>query len=329
METLRCGQQPLLKPPALVEAPGRCLLGGRSAPAAIATAAGRALPPLLPLPCDGGHERRRGTTCVGEAAVGSAALLPFALAAGVKRRRRTAVGRRGRGLVTAAAFPHGELFSVDPLMEPSEVRDEALVVWLHGLGDTGRGWSSTAPALQRMGMPMLRFLFPTAPIRDAGTSRGPCPSWYDVPSLNPDEIARLPAPPAGLEEAASYVLDLVEPYVRRGVPPSRVFLAGYSQGGGAALAAALRAPRTIGGVLMLSSWAAEPIAPGMGPPETRVHVFHGAEDPVVPPDAARRSHDIIAGAGLRTTLRVYGGMAHSVCDQEVGDIAETLYAALN
>ncbi|OLP74451.1 Acyl-protein thioesterase 2 [Symbiodinium microadriaticum] len=47
--------------------------------------------------------------------------------------------------------------------------------------------------------------------------------------------------------------------VRRGIPPNRIFLVGYSQGGGLALAAALRAPRRLGGVLMLSSWVAEPL----------------------------------------------------------------------
>ncbi|CAE7611776.1 unnamed protein product [Symbiodinium natans] len=34
---------------------------------------------------------------------------------------------------------------------PAQAEGEALVVWLHGLGDTGQGWSTTAPALQQLG----------------------------------------------------------------------------------------------------------------------------------------------------------------------------------
>ncbi|CAK0910629.1 unnamed protein product, partial [Prorocentrum cordatum] len=81
----------------------------------------------------------------------------------------------------------GPLFDTPPLTSSGE----AVVVWLHGFGDTGEQWSRTAPALQQMGLPMLRFLFPTAPVRSTGVgSRGPCRSWYDVESLNPDEIAQ-------------------------------------------------------------------------------------------------------------------------------------------
>lgn len=216
---------------------------------------------------------------------------------------------------------------MDPLVDvpPSE---EAVVVWLHGFGDTGRGWASTAPALQRVGLPMLRFVFPTAAVRDSHTgSQGPCPSWYDVESLDPEVIARQEHCPAGLLENSQYVLDLVEPHVRRGVPPKRVFLVGYSQGGGVALAAALRAPRQVGGALLLSSWVAEAVEPRSDP--VRVHVFHGMEDPVVPVEAARRGCDTLQAAGLRTSFKAYPGMTHGLCDEEVGDIAQALYEALH
>lgn len=238
-----------------------------------------------------------------------------------------ATAAAGGGGPNSAIFGQpGELFEVPPLSEDRQ----ALLVWLHGLGDTGRGWSSTAPALHRMGLPFLRFLFPTAPLRDslAGSGgRGPCPSWYEVETLDPDAIAQMPRSPVGLEEAAGYILDLVEPYVRRGLRPERVFLVGYSQGGGLALAAAARAPRRLGGVLMLSSWVAEPLEGKR--PDCPVHIFHGAMDPVVPLSAARRCHAALQEVGARTTFRAYEGMTHGVVDQEVGDIAQTLYESLH
>eukprot|EP00439_Symbiodinium_sp_Y106_P063557 s1630_g9.t2 len=90
---------------------------------------------------------------------------------------------------------------------PAQAEGEAVVIWLHGLGDTGQGWSTTAPALQQMGLPMLRFLFPTAPLRGVL-----CAGMYDVPTLDPDEISRQSSPPSGLLESAGDVLGLVEPH---------------------------------------------------------------------------------------------------------------------
>ncbi|CAE7387391.1 LYPLA1 [Symbiodinium microadriaticum] len=207
---------------------------------------------------------------------------------------------------------------------PAQAEAEAVVIWLHGLGDTGQGWSTTAPALQQMGLPMLRFLFPTAPLRGIG-SKGLRHSWYDVPTLDPDEISRQASPP-GLLESAGDVLGLVEPHVRRGIPPNRIFLVGYSQGGGLALAAALRAPRRLGGVLMLSSWVAEPLPDDFK--DVPVHIFHGAEDPVVPLSTAQMGRARLEAAGLRTTFRAYAGMTHGVCDEEVADLAQTFYESL-
>ncbi|CAJ1365803.1 unnamed protein product [Effrenium voratum] len=229
--------------------------------------------------------------------------------------------RRQRAARASAGYGAGEVFSAPALTEDGE----ALVVWLHGLGDTGQGWSTTAPALQQMGLPMLHFLFPTAPTRGVG-SKGMKPSWYDVPTLDPDQIARQP-PPEGLLDGVDYVLDLIEPHVRRGIPPQRVFLAGYSQGGGLALAAALRAPRKLGGVLMLSSWVAEPLPSEFK--EVPVHIFHGAEDPVVPLRTAQLCRGQLETAGLRTTFRAYPGMTHGVCDEEVAHLAQTFYESLS
>lgn len=229
--------------------------------------------------------------------------------------------RRGSGTLEAAPAVE-EVFSTPPQTDEGE----ALVVWLHGLGDTGKGWASTAPALQQMGLPMLGFLFPTAPLRAFGEG-DLRHSWFDVATLDQDEISRSSGPPAGLLDSVSYVLSLVESYVQRGMHPRRIFLAGYSQGGAVALAAALRAPRRLGGVLMLSSWVAEPLPTSFK--DVPVHMFHGAEDPVVPLAGAQLCRAKLEAAGLRTTFQAYPGMTSGVCDEEVGDLAQTFYEALH
>eukprot|EP00933_Yihiella_yeosuensis_P071271 TRINITY_DN79474_c0_g1_i1.p1 TRINITY_DN79474_c0_g1~~TRINITY_DN79474_c0_g1_i1.p1 ORF type:complete len:298 (-),score=35.18 TRINITY_DN79474_c0_g1_i1:42-935(-) len=243
---------------------------------------------------------------------------------GFSSSRRHSRRRRSRGSLSRVSrkCSFGEVYEAEPLT----TEGEAVVVWLHGLGDTGLGWSETAPLLQQMGLPMLRFIFPTAPARSMGSDKEPTQSWYDVPTLDQDEIAR-GNPPPGLVDSVEYVLDLIETHVQRGIPPERILIVGYSQGGGLALATALRAAYRFGGVLMLSSWVAEPLPDQIK--DVPVHIFHGEEDPVVSIRAAKQGSAQLRSVGLRTTFQSYPGFSHGVNDEEVHDIARTLYQSLH
>jgi len=42
-------------------------------------------------------------------------------------------------------------------------RPDAAVIWLHGLGDTGDGWSQVVPGLRLPATMAVRFVFPHAP----------------------------------------------------------------------------------------------------------------------------------------------------------------------
>ena len=54
---------------------------------------------------------------------------------------------------------------------------------LHGLGDTGDGWSDIASDFQT-GLPHVKFIFPTAPRRSITLNMGmKMTGWYDIASL--------------------------------------------------------------------------------------------------------------------------------------------------
>ena len=50
------------------------------------------------------------------------------------------------------------------------------------------------------------------------------------------------------------MLDLVEAEIKDGIPPERIIIGGFSQGGATALYTALTCDYTFGGVLALSTW---------------------------------------------------------------------------
>src|SRR5438132_12264485 len=58
---------------------------------------------------------------------------------------------------------------------------DAAVVWLHGLGDDGRGWSEIVPALELPASLGVRFIFPHAPVMPLTLNRGyAMRAWYDI-----------------------------------------------------------------------------------------------------------------------------------------------------
>eukprot|EP00933_Yihiella_yeosuensis_P027939 TRINITY_DN2174_c2_g3_i2.p1 TRINITY_DN2174_c2_g3~~TRINITY_DN2174_c2_g3_i2.p1 ORF type:complete len:321 (-),score=67.00 TRINITY_DN2174_c2_g3_i2:288-1250(-) len=206
---------------------------------------------------------------------------------------------------------------------------DATVIWLHGLGDTGEGWSDVAPQLQQL-LPSVRFLFPTASAEPVTVNMGMrMPSWFDINSLEPELFA---LNPAGMSESVAYVRQLVQDELNSGVRPGRVILAGFSQGGAVVLDAALgfgsSADSPIGGVLVLSSFVGTKLPEKLSESALEVHMFHGEADPVVPLKWGQRSFDTLKDAGISATFNTYPGLQHSACFEELSDIAKVLVKLL-
>src|SRR5688572_10868259 len=93
------------------------------------------------------------------------------------------------------------------------------VVWLHGLGDDGHGFSSIVPELARPGWPAVRFVFPHAPVRPVTINGGMrMRAWYDIRDL---ELASR-ADEAGVRESIAQVEELLAREGERGVGADRV-----------------------------------------------------------------------------------------------------------
>ena len=122
---------------------------------------------------------------------------------------------------------------------------DASVIWLHGLGDTGEGWSQVVPALNLPAAMRVRFLFPHAPTMPVAINNGyVMPAWYDIRDANLSERADL----AGVQRSQALLEALVAREKARGVADARIVLAGFSQGGAVALYTALRHPQRLAGI---------------------------------------------------------------------------------
>ena len=198
------------------------------------------------------------------------------------------------------------------------------IVWLHGLGADGNDFAPIVPELVRAGWPALRFVFPHAPVRGVTINNGArMRAWYDIRNFDFDQRAD----EAGVRESIAQVEALVAREGERGVPPERVILAGFSQGGAIALAAGVRREAALGGIVALSTYlpmasttAAEATRAGLATP---VFMAHGQHDPVVPAALGERSRAVLAGLGMAIQWRDYP-MPHSVCAEEIRDLGDWL-----
>eukprot|EP01052_Picozoa_sp_SAG31_P053949 SAG31_NODE_14088_length_828_cov_0.876543_2_plen_117_part_00 len=106
------------------------------------------------------------------------------------------------------------------------------VIWLHGLGDTGRGWSflesQIGPQLTGAVGGQIAWRFPTAPTSPVRVNGGMAmTSW-----MNLDEIPVLPSSPDysdDIEKSLALIYGYLDELEAEGIPSSRVILGGFSQ----------------------------------------------------------------------------------------------------
>jgi phospholipase/carboxylesterase len=198
------------------------------------------------------------------------------------------------------------------------------VIWMHGLGADGHDFEPIVPELVRPGERALRFVFPNALVRPVTLNRGyPMRAWYDIMGLEcgtaQDE--------AGIRASYTEIQTLIRRENDRGIPTDRIALAGFSQGGAMALFSGTRYPEKLAGIMGLSCYmlldshfAAERVPANQATP---IFLAHGTQDPVVSPLLGEQSRRLLEASGYAVEWHTYA-MPHSVCPQEVADIAAWL-----
>lgn len=202
------------------------------------------------------------------------------------------------------------------------------VIWLHGLGADGHDFEPVVPMLGMGRIGPTRFVFPHAEMRPVTLNGGMVMrAWYDIRGM---EVSR-DQDEEGIARSAEQVAVLVDREVARGIPPERIVLAGFSQGGATAAHVALRYPRSLAGLMVLSGYLLLPDRLGseMHEANRAINVFvgHGSMDPVVP---VAMGHDLVGRfreLGMPVSWREYP-IPHSVSQEELLDIGDWLRARL-
>lgn len=201
------------------------------------------------------------------------------------------------------------------------------IIWLHGLGADGEDF---VPVAEQMQLPVaVRYVFPHAPMQPVTVNGGyVMRAWYDIIAMNigaqQDE--------AGIRDSQAEIEKLIAQERRRGIAAANIYLAGFSQGGAIVLHTGLRHAERLGGIIALSTYlplsptvAQEASAANRGIP---IFMAHGDDDPIVPYALGKSSAQKLLDMGYPLDWYEYG-MPHSVCMEEIGDLAGWLAARIN
>ncbi|BBR52450.1 MULTISPECIES: alpha/beta hydrolase [Pseudomonas] len=204
------------------------------------------------------------------------------------------------------------------ILEPQNTAD-ACVIWLHGLGADRYDFLPVAEALQEH-LLSTRFVMPQAPTRAVTINGGyAMPSWYDIKAMTPARAID----EAQLEASADQVVALIEAERAKGIDLTRIFLAGFSQGGAVVLHTAyIKWQEALGGVLALSTYAPtfnENHQLSACQQRTPALCLHGVHDPVVIPSMGRTAYEHLKQWGVEVAWEEYP-MEHEVVPQEINDI---------
>lgn len=200
------------------------------------------------------------------------------------------------------------------------------IVWLHGLGDSGRGWSHLK---HELGLKGVEYVHPDAPVNPVSCNNGfKMTSWMDLENIpvalgDKNDLA-------GVRRSAALVHATLDSVVAK-MPSTEVVLGGFSQGGAMALFAGYTYPKPLGGIVCFSGWA--PLtktdeATFIGElqaganAQTPCFIGHGTEDNVVLPECGERAAKALEEAGVKDVSFSTYRMAHSSHPMETDALAK-------
>ena len=201
---------------------------------------------------------------------------------------------------------------------PADGNPEQLILLLHGWGSEAMAMAPLAQAL-RSAFPQAAVLAPDAPSVH-GRGRATRPQKDGAPRQQKDGAARQWYSIAGLTpevwaERVATALPGLQAWVRAqqqrlGVGPAATALGGFSQGAILSLALALQDDGIAGRVLAFGGRLV--VEPQAAPRHTTVHLFHGADDKVLPVEGARQALAWLGELQGDATLDIAHGVGHEL-----------------
>lgn len=232
--------------------------------------------------------------------------------------------------LSAAGNPQSKTHSglTESIEVSTGVDPKNAVIWLHGLGADGHDFEPVVPMLGMDRVDATRFIFPHAPVRPVTLNGGMhMRAWYDIKGISTSRDQD----EAGIAQSTALVRGFIARENARGIPTSRIVVAGFSQGGAIAAYAGLRNDEQLAGLLILSAYLLFPdrLDAELASANTTAPIFvgHGSADQVVPVSMGRELKARFEMLNLAVEYHEYP-MPHSVSQEEIVHIGNWLARVL-
>lgn len=142
----------------------------------------------------------------------------------------------------------GNGYFVRPLLNETP---PATAIIIHGLGGTGEEWGVLSLGMSVFSLNYVKFIIPSADVQSVSYLGEKIPSWFDIVKIQGtnSEVSE-----NQLLESVKRIDRIIEGEINAGVPPQRIFVIGFSQGGALALTTFLRSQRNLGGCVGVATW---------------------------------------------------------------------------
>lgn len=213
-----------------------------------------------------------------------------------------------------------------PVVIAATVKHTASVIFLHGLGDTGHGWSSAMAAIR---LPHMKVICPTANTIPVSLNNGfKMPAWFDIKGLDISAAEDI----EGIKKATTYIHYLIEKEISEGISSERIIVGGFSQGGALAIHSALTFPKKLAGIIALSCWLPmnKLFSSSIVTANKDIPILqcHGDCDPIVSYNFGQLTASVLKKISKNVEFKTYNGLMHSSSDEEMNDIKNFIRARI-
>ncbi len=198
---------------------------------------------------------------------------------------------------------------------------EFSIIWLHGLGADGHDFEAIVPDLNLNKQANIHFIFPNAPVQLVTVNDNMAMrSWYDILDLSSEHRVDID----DIYQSAALITELIKQEIDTGIASDKILLAGFSQGGVLVLHIGLSVPAKLAGIVALSTYLptldrlkAERSEHNQ---DTPIFIGHGADDSIIDCRTGQKTYRDLKALEYPVEWHLYP-MQHSVCQQEIADIA--------
>ncbi|XP_072383863.1 lysophospholipase-like protein 1 [Diabrotica undecimpunctata] len=205
----------------------------------------------------------------------------------------------------------------------------AVVICLHGSGDTGQGFLDWMKFLVGdFSLPHIKFYFPTAPLQPYTPLGGEMSNvWFDRHSITPD----VPEHTETLDSIGNVMKEFINKISKNNnVSVNRIIVGGFSMGGALALHTAYRFNPGLAGAFTMSSFLnnGSVVLKEAKSTTTPLYMLHGDRDTMVPISWGEKTFQDLQKIGIKAEFLPIKNTMHELKKNEILHLLEWIQKIL-